>query len=140
MMHQNELKYKDMSNLILKAFYNVYNIFGYCFLEKLYERALMIELTKLGLKCNNQHSIKVYYDKQIVGDYIADIIVEDKILLELKSTKTLSIQDESQLLNYLPCTELEVGILLNFRPEPQIKRKVFDNELKPYIRAIRENQ
>ncbi len=97
----------------------------------------MIELTKLGLKCNNQHSIKVYYDKQIVGDYIADIIVEDKILLELKSIKTLTIQDES---HYLSCTELEVGILLNFRPEPQIKRKVFDNELKPYIRAIRENQ
>lgn len=134
-----ELKHKEISNKILKAFYKVYNVFGYGFLEKIYERALMIELNKLGVKCKNQQPIKVYYEKEVIGNYFADIIVEDKILLELKSIKSLSIQDESQILNYLSCTEFEVGLLLNFGLKPQAKRKVFDNELKPYIRVIQAN-
>lgn len=135
-----ELKYKETSSKILEAFYKVYNVFGYGFLEKIYERALMIELKKLGLKCKNQQAINVYYEEEVIGNYIADIIVEDKILLELKSIKSLSIQDECQILNYLSCTELEVGLLLNFGPKPQAKRKVFDNERKPYIRTIRAKQ
>ena len=133
-----DLKYKEISDKILKAFYKVYNVFGYGFLEKIYEKSLMIELKKLGLKCVNQHPIAVYYEGEIIGNYIADIIVEGKILIELKSVKTLTIQDESQLLNYLSCTEIEIGLLLNFGPKPQTKRKIFDNERKPYILAILE--
>ncbi|MCF7792671.1 MAG: GxxExxY protein [Candidatus Cloacimonetes bacterium] len=136
----NKLKHEGISDLILKAYYKVYNVFGYGFLEKIYEKALLIELRKSGLKCVSQHPIKVFYEGEVIGNYIADIIVEDKILLELKSIKTLTIQDESQLLNYLSCTEFEVGLLLNFGPKPQTRRKIFDNERKAYIRAIREDQ
>ncbi|HPR17758.1 MAG TPA: GxxExxY protein [Candidatus Cloacimonadota bacterium] len=136
MASYGQLKYENVSDLILKAFYKVYNIFGYGFLEKIYERALKIELNKLGLSCKTQQPIKVYYEQELIGNYIADMIVEDKILIELKSIKTLTIQDESQLLNYLSCTEIEVGLLLNFGPKPQTKRKIFDNERKPYIHSI----
>jgi GxxExxY protein len=138
-MNTEELKFKDVSDKIIGAFYKVYNALGYGFLEKVYERAMMIELKKNGLESQNQYSIHVYYDSQNIGDYIADIIVENKILVELKSTKTLTIQDESQLLNYLSCTKFEVGILLNFGPKPQIKRKAFDNDRKTYICDIRED-
>jgi len=137
---EKKLKFEDISDKILKAFYKIYNVFGYGFLEKVYEKALVIELIKSGLKCKNQQPIKVFYDGNVIGNYIADIIVENKILLELKSLNTLSKQDEAQLLNYLSCTEMEVGLLLNFGPKPQTKRKILDNEREPYIRAIRENQ
>ncbi len=83
-----ELKHKEISNKILKAFYKVYNVFDYGFLEKIYEKAMMIELNKLGLNCNNQ-SVKVYYEEEVIGNYIADIIVEDKILLETEINKIL---------------------------------------------------
>ena len=127
------MKYEDITEKIIKAFYEVYNSLGYGFLEKVYENAIMIKLRKLGLKCKSQVSIKVYYEKHIIGEYVADILVENKVIVELKAIKQLSKQDEAQLLNYLSATEIEVGLLLNFGEKPEFKRKIFDNERKTYI-------
>ncbi len=126
----NSLLYEDITGIILNAFFNVYNKLGYGFLEKVYENAMMIELKKLGLKAERQNPIKVFYDEQIIGDYYADIVVEGVIILELKAIVTLASEHEVQLLNYLKATDLEVGLLLNFGPKPQHKRRVLTKEYK----------
>jgi GxxExxY protein len=74
--------HSDLTSLIIRAFYNVYNTLGYGFLEKVYERSMIIELRKYGLECKNQHPIDVFYDKENVGDYFADILVENKVIVE----------------------------------------------------------
>jgi len=91
---------------------------------------MSIELRKAGLQHIKQSPIKVYYDEENVGNYYADIIVEDKVIVELKAVKGLCEEHEAQLTNYLRATEIEVGLLLNFGKEPQLKRKVFSNEYK----------
>ena len=108
------------------------NTLGYGFLEKVYERAMIIEFNKIGVKYINQCAVKIYYEGEIVGDYIADFIIEEKIIVEIKAIKALSKQDENQLLNYLTSTDKEVGLLLNYGVKPEVKRKVYDNELKKY--------
>mgnify|MGYP005634109133 CR=1 FL=1 len=125
-----EAKHKDITEQIIKAFYTVYNTLGYGFLEKVYENAMAIELRKSGLKVAPQAGIAVYYDGQPVGEYNADLLVEDAVIVELKATRTLAPAHEAQLLNYLKATLYEVGLLLNFGPSPQIKRKTYDNERK----------
>jgi GxxExxY protein len=124
------LIHKDLSNIILKCFYKVYNTLGYGFLEKVYENALLIELSKNGLKTEKQKPINVKYDNKIVGEYFADIIVEDKIILELKASEFLAEEHEFQLINYLKATEIEIGFLLNYGREPEFKRKIFTNNRK----------
>ncbi len=121
------MKYEEITSLVIGAFYKVYNALGYGFLEKVYENALFIELGQSGLCCEKQKQIKVYYEGEEVGNYFADILVEDVVILELKATKQLNKKDEIQLLNYLKATDLEVGLLLNFGEEPQVKRKIFSN-------------
>ena len=93
---------------------------------------MMIELKKIGLDCRNQFPIKVFYENEIIGEYFADLFIEQKIIVELKSIKTLTKQDEAQLLSYLTATNIEVGLLLNFGEKPEFKRKIFDNEYKTY--------
>lgn len=122
-----ELLYKDITDRIIKAFYEVYNELGYGFLEKVYENALFLELSTLGLICEKQKKINVFYDNQIVGEYYADIIVNDAVIIELKAAETLCEEHEFQLINYLKATEIEVGLLLNFGKKPQFKRKIFTN-------------
>lgn len=129
-MIKNNYKYSHITDKIIKAYFNVYNKLGYGFLEKVYEKSMLIELTKIGLKCENQFPINVYYDNNEVGKYYADIIVEDVVILELKAEKNLCSEHEAQLLNYLKATEIEVGMLLNFGEKPQFKRKVFSNKFK----------
>ena len=126
------MKYEEISEKIIKSFYNVYNTLGYGFLERVYENAMMIDLRKTGLNCENQIPIKVIYQNEIIGEYFADILVENKIIIELKAIKHLTKQDEAQILNYLSSTRIEVGLLLNFGEKPEIKRKIFDNKLKKY--------
>ncbi len=126
------MKYEDITEKIIKCFYNVYNTLGYGFLEKVYENAMMIDLRKAGLNCENQVPVKVLYGNEIIGEYFADILVENKIIIELKAIKQLMKQNESQLLNYLSSTKIEVGLLLNFGEKPEVKRKIFDNKLKKY--------
>lgn len=125
-----EYLHSDMTGEILNAFYDVYNELGYGFLERVYKNALYKELKKRGFDCSIERSIPVYYQGEIVGDYFADIIVDNTIILELKAVKTILPEHEAQLMNYLRATDAEVGLLLNFGPEPQKRRIVFTNDKK----------
>jgi GxxExxY protein len=121
------LLHKEITGIILKGFYNVYNTLGYGFLEKVYENAMFIELTKLGLNVQKQVPINVFYGEQLVGEYYADLVVEKAIIIELKAAENLSEAHEFQLINYLKATEMEIGLLLNFGKRPEFKRKIFTN-------------
>lgn len=128
-MFENYL-YSDFTESIIKCYYKVYNKLGYGFLEKVYERAMLIELQKEGFKCLQQCPIDVYYESNIIGHYLADIIVNGKIIIEIKASENLSEAHEVQLTNYLKATEIEVGLLLNFGKKPAFKRRVFSSEFK----------
>lgn len=126
----NDLLHKDLSNKIIKCFYTVYNQLGFGFLEKVYENSLLIELRKNGIFAEKQRPIKVFYEEQMVGEYFADIIVEDKLILELKAAEVLVEEHELQLINYLKATDIEIGLLLNFGKKPEFRRKIFTNDRK----------
>ena len=102
-------------------------------MEKVYHNSMMIELRKMGLNAQKQVAINVYYEGELVGEYKADIIVVQKVIVELKANETFCEQDEAQLLNYLKATETEIGLLLNFGLKPQVKRKIFTNDKKPAL-------
>ena len=127
---ETQLLHHEITEKIIKAFYTVYNTLGYGFLEKVYENALSIELCKLGLHVQQQAPIKVHYDSTLVGEYFADLLVDRLVIIELKAAEALAEEHEAQLLNYLKATEVEVGLLLNFGPKPQFKRKIFTNDQK----------
>ena len=131
-----QFKYQDITEKIIKAFYNVYNSLGYGFLERVYENAMMIDLKSLNLNCEKQKQIKVFYKNQNVGEYYADIIVEDKVIIELKAAEGIVEEHEHQLLNYLKATEIEVGLLLNFGKKPQFKRQIFENSFKNQSKSV----
>ena len=122
--------YEDKTELIIKAFYKVYNTLGYGFLEKVYHNAMLIELDENGLDVKSQYPIKVFYEGNMVGEYYADIIVDDCIIIENKVAEILKEEHEFQLINYLKATEIEVGLLLNFGKKPSFKRKYFTNDRK----------
>ena len=124
------LKHREITELVLKAFFNVYNELGYGFLENVYENAMAIEATDLGLKIGQQVPIDVIYKKCKIGYYEADLLVNDLVIVELKAVEDLGDKHEAQLLNYLKATQFEVGLLLNFGPKPSFKRKAFDNSRK----------
>ena len=134
-----DYKHSELTEQIIKVFYKVYNTLGYGFLEKVYENALLLELKNLNLQASSQEPIKVLYNGVIIGEYFADVLVEGKVILEIKAARTLTEEHEAQLLNYLKATIIEVGLLLNFGPRPEIRRKAFDNERKK-IMLICENQ
>ncbi len=96
-------------------------------MEKVYENALFIELSELGLFTQKQVPLKVHYKDQAVGEYFADLIVENKVIVELKAAESIREEHEFQLINYLKTTDIEVGLLLNFGKRPQFKRKIFSN-------------
>jgi len=124
------IKHQEITDKIIKIFYKVYGQLGYGFLEKVYENAMMIQLKKEGLPASAQSPIKVSYEGEVVGEYFADILVDNKVIIEIKGVKSLASEHEAQLLNYLKATDVEVGILLNFGPKPEVKRKLFDNSRK----------
>lgn len=124
------MRYIELTGVVISCFYHVYNVMGYGFLEKVYERALLLELRKRGLACVAQHPISVYYNDAVVGQYFADIFVEGKLILELKAATAIVEEHEYQLINYLKATEIEIGLLLNFGPKPQFKRKIFTNQTR----------
>ena len=115
---------------IIECFYKVYNTLGFGFLEKVYQRALIIELKEAGFEIDSELPVKVYYKEYDVGDYRADLLVDKEIFLELKANEKLVQGDENQLINYLKATEIELGLLLNFGKKPEIKRKIFTNDKK----------
>ena len=121
------MKHEELTEDIIKIFFKVYNTLGYGFLEKIYENAMMIEFRKAGIPAESQSSIEVTYKGEIIGEHAADIIVDSKVIIELKAAKKIAEDHHAQLLNYLKATDIEVGLLLNFGPKPEISRKVFDN-------------
>mgnify|MGYP001152375292 CR=1 FL=1 len=125
-----DFKHTESTEKIIKAFYRVYDNLGYGFLEKVYENAMLIELKKLGIPAVAQSPIRVFYDGKTVGEYFADILVDNKVIVELKSAETIAPEHEAQLLNYLRATDIEVGLLLNFGRQPEVRRKAFDNVRK----------
>jgi GxxExxY protein len=125
-----ELLHEDLTDSIIKTFFDVYNELGYGFLEKVYQNSLFIELKNRGFKVEAQKQIKVYYKNVAVGQYYADLVVNDLIILELKAAEGIIKEFEFQLINYLKATEIEVGLLLNFGMKPEFRRKVFENSRK----------
>lgn len=130
MIFMGEYKHTELTDRIIKAFYKVYNTLGFGFLEKVYEKALVVELRNQGLAALRQVPVDVFYEGQNVGFYLADIVVEQLIILELKSGDGLIEEHEAQLTNYLRATDKEVGLLLGFCKTPQIRRRAFNNEFK----------
>src|SRR4030065_2260945 len=126
----NEFKYKEITDVILRSFYEVYNELGDGFLESVYENALYIVLTGYGLRIERQKDISVFFRGNIIGDFKTDLIVNEKVIVELKAVRTLDPAHEAQLINYLKATNIEVGLLLNFGKKPEFKRFVYDNKRK----------
>ena len=129
-----EYRHSELTDKIIKSFYHVYNTLGYGYLEKVYERALLITLRKMGLKAFNQVPIDVWFEGEKIGFYLADLVVEDLIICELKSGEGLSEGHEAQLTNYLKGTDKEVGLLLGFCKEPKVRRRAFHNEYKKALK------
>ncbi len=129
-MSENMFAHTDLTGSIIKAYYRIYNELGYGFLEKVYENAMCIALNKLSLTVVQQAKINVYFDDEVVGEYAADLLVNDLVIIELKATRTLNPDHEAQLLNYLKATQYEVGLLLNFGTKAEFKRKAFSNQRK----------
>lgn len=125
-----ELLHQRLTDAIIKTFYEVYNELGYGFLEKVYQNSMYLELKNKGYQVEAQKKIKVYYKGAEVGEYYADLIVENLIILELKVVDYIVKDFENQILNYLRSTDCEVGLLLNFGKKPEFKRKIFENNRK----------
>lgn len=125
-----EILHKELSEAILKVFYEVYNELGYGFLENVYQNAMYLELKSQGFKVEAQKQIKVYYKDELVGNFIADLLIDDVIIVELKACDTLVKSQYAQTLNYLKATNIEIGLLLNFGEKPEIKRLIFTNNRK----------
>ena len=123
------MKDRELTKTIIGCAFKVHNTLGHGFLEKVYENALRIELAKQGLEVKQQEPIKVYYEGQVVGDYYADLWIEDRVIVELKAVRALSKAHEVQLVNYLTATGVDTGLLLNFGPSVEVKRKF--REYKP---------
>lgn len=119
-------KHQELTREIIKAAHNVHNELGHGFLEKVYHNAMVLELRKMGLDVASEKPISVYYDGQIVGEYFADIVVADKVILEIKAVQVLNAAYEAQLVNYLKATNIDVGLLLNFGESLEVKRKIFE--------------
>jgi len=130
------LKHEDLTGQIIKAFYKVYNELGYGFLEKVYENALALELESMRLAVRRQQPTRVYYFGRQVGDYYADLVVENLVIVELKCAEGICEAFEAQLLNYLKATEIEIGLLLNFGPKPELRRKIFTNDKKRHRELV----
>lgn len=124
------LLHHSITDTILKVYYEVYNELGHGFLEKVYQNAMYFELKERGLKVESQKQIKVYFKRQLVGEYYSDLLVEDKVIVELKASELLMNAHVAQIINYLKATPIEVGLLLNFGEEPEFKRLIYTNNKK----------
>lgn len=130
-----QVKHADVAERIIGVFYDVYNELGFGFLESVYGASMLIALEDAGLKVSRQTPIPGWFRRQQVGSFFADLMVNDQVLVELKTARTLEPAHEAQLLDYLRATKIEVGLLLNFGPQARFRRLLFDNERK----KIREN-
>jgi len=130
------LLHQDTTEKIIQAFYKVYNALGFGFLEKVYVNSLFLEMINMGLFCEKQRQIKVYYNGNLVGEYFADIMVENCVIIEVKAAECLVEEHELQLINYLKATNIEVGLLLNFGKKPEFRRKIFTNDRKNLLSQL----
>ncbi|MBK9926801.1 MAG: GxxExxY protein [Anaerolineales bacterium] len=133
-----EGKHSELTGKILGAFFKVHQELGYGFSEKVYENSLVILLNEIGLKVEPQVDLHVYFHGQKVGTYKADLIVNDVVLLELKAAEKIVEDHAAQLLNYLKATDIEVGLVLNFGPTAEFRRKIYDNERKGSLSWIKK--
>ncbi len=124
------LKHPEITEGLIGIFFDVYNELGHGFLESVYEQAFSISLGERGIFFERQVAVPVWCHGRQIGDFRADIVVEKKVIVELKTGRAIDPAWEKQLLNYLRATEIEVGLLFNFGAEPQFRRFVFDNERK----------
>ena len=119
------MQHEELTKQIIGCAYRVYNTMGFGFLESVYEKCMLIELKKAGLKAESQHPITVYYEDEVVGEFVADLVVEEQVIVELKSVRRIVQAHEVQLVNYLVATRTDVGLLLNFGEQKvEVKRKV----------------
>ena len=126
--------YEEKTGKIIQTYYDVYNDLGYGFREKVYENALAIALQDIGFQVNQQHQIMVYFHGRQVGEYFADLLIDNLIVVEIKASRHLIEENEAQLLNYLKATFFEVGLLFNFGIKPQFKHKFFSNKRKGHLK------
>jgi GxxExxY protein len=122
-----DFQHAEITDKIIRAAYTVYNALGYGFTEKIYENAMAVEMNALGLTVAQQVPAQVFYKNQLMGDYLVDLLVEGKVILELKAVGVLTPAHEVQLVNYLRATGIEVGLLINFGPKIDIRRRAFTN-------------
>jgi len=126
----------DITEKIIEAAYYVYDYHGFGYLESVYENSMAIKLRQMGFDVKTQHPIKVYFEGEVVGDFKADLIIDDTIIVELKAVESMHKRHEVQLVNYLKSTEVEIGLLINFGDELKFKRKIFSNNRKRDLRRI----
>ena len=118
------LPHGEITDVILSGMFTVHRTFGAGFLESVYANALAVELRKRGLRVDRNVAFEVYYRDTLVGRYVADFVVESKVIVEIKAARTIHTSHRDQVLNYLQASKLEVGLVLNFGPSPQFKRVV----------------
>ncbi len=138
-MNADKFKYKNITDIILKSFYEVYNELGDGFLESVYENALDIVLSGYGLRIEREKNISVFFRDNVIGVFKTDLIVNEKVILELKAVRTLDPAHEAQLINYLKATNIEVAMLLNFGRKPEFKRFAYDNRRKKISDNLRKS-
>ena len=129
-MIDGKLLHGEITELAIRAFFHVYNALGYGFLEKVYENALALTLRKWGLSVGQQVPLKVSFEGMVIGEYFADLVVANRVIVGLKAVEAIHPSHEAQLLNYLRATDVEVGLILYFGPKAEYRRKIFSNERK----------
>jgi len=139
-MNTENFKYKEITEIILKSFYEVYNELGDGFLESVYENALSIVLSGSDLHIERQKDISVFFRGAVIGNFKADLVVNDKVIVELKAVRSIDPAHVAQLMNYLKATSIEVGLLLNFGRKPEFKRFVYDNKRNNLLPQIHTDE
>jgi len=134
-----QFRHGEITEAIIGAYYDVYNTLGYGFLERVYGNALAIELRQRGLEVRQQEPITVFYASRPVGEYYADLLVNNQVIVELKAARALGKEHEAQLMNYLKATKFEVGLLFNFGPSAEFVRKILDNAKKGSLAWTRKD-
>jgi len=124
------MKHEEITERIIGVFYEVYNELGHGLIESVYEQSMAIALSEAGLQVVRQAPITVHFRGQVVGDFRADLLVNNQVIVELKAASAIERAFEAQVMNYLRATKVEVGLLMNFGPKPEFKRFIYDNERK----------
>ena len=127
---QHGLKHRELTEKLIGIFFDIYNELGHGFLESVYEEAFAVSLAEQGIFFQRQMAVPVWFHGRTIGDFRADLLVDGKVIVELKAARQIDPSFEKQLLNYLRATEIEVGMLFNFGPEAVFKRYVFENNKK----------